>query len=274
MSEVEINKPRNIDGITCFQPDIAEDHADYHAAGLDNLYAAEKDYFWFVARRERILAAFQKFVKKPAYVLEIGAGTGYVAQGILSNGYRVAAGEMHLSGLRYARRNGIEECYQFDLFKPPFENKFDAIGMFDVLEHLEDDVLALRQVSKMLKPDGLILVTVPAHQWLWNRDDAIAAHKVRYGKRKLNQVFEQAGLQVLEARFFFIAILPLLYLRRLLNRDSGEEVTDNERIIDIRINPLLNKLLLGLSRLENTLSNWIPNLAGGSLLLVAIKISK
>jgi len=143
--------------------------------------------------------------------------------------------------------------------------------LFDVLEHLDDDLLAIKQVAKMLKPGGKLFITVPAHQWLWSRLDTIAAHKRRYSKQLLIKTIENNELKVVEVRFFFIVILPLLFLRHILNRDDKQVATNNEIHQKITINPIINNLLLGISRLENRLSKWLPNTAGGSLLLIAVK---
>lgn len=268
-----VRKPLNmIDGITCFTEHVPVNHDDYHATGIDNLYREEKNHFWFITRRERIVKAFFKYLEKNMRVLEIGAGTAYVARGLIDVGYKVAVGELHISGLRYAREKGIKECYQFDLFDPPFYEEFDAVGMFDVLEHLQDDELALKKVAKTLKPGGKLFVTVPAHKWLWSRDDAIAYHKKRYNKGDLSQVVERSGLQVLDNKYIFSSILPLLYLRHLFNRDRGDSVSESDiQVSEVSINPWLNKALLVITRLENNLSDWLPNIAGGSLLLVAEK---
>jgi SAM-dependent methyltransferase len=270
-----LKEPRRvIDGIACYTKEVPESHEDYHAVSLDNLYAAENRHFWFITRRERILTTVSRYLSSGCRFLEIGAGTGFIARALQTAGYKVAVGEIHLSGLRYARDKGIMECYQFDLFDPPFENEFDAIGMFDVLEHLKDDEYALRQASKMLVPGGKLFITVPAHQWLWNRDDAIAAHKRRYNRKMLAQAVEVAGLRVLEIRYFFIFILPMLYLRHILNRDREGKVTMSELHTEAHINPIINKVLLLLTRIENRLAGWLPDIAGGSLLCVAERKSE
>ncbi len=262
---------RVVNGIDCYTEAQQDNHPDYHARGLKNLYTAERKHFWFISRRIYIQNYFAKYLVSGSYVLEIGAGTGYVAKGLQKSGYKVAVGEIHLSGLLYAKKNGLSECYQFDLFDPPFHEKFDAIGMFDVLEHLEKDVDALIQVTKMLKPGGKIFISVPAHQWLWNRDDSVAAHKRRYSKKTLIHAVKKAGLQVVQINFFFIAILPLLYIRHLLHKDSDKKVSSKEIQTKIKFNPIINKMLLGLTLLEHRIAKWLPNIAGGSLMLVAEK---
>jgi 2-polyprenyl-3-methyl-5-hydroxy-6-metoxy-1,4-benzoquinol methylase len=202
----------NNNNIVIFNPEIVKDHEDYNSTGLDILYAAEEKHFWFIVRKQRIINIFKKYVQKHESVLEIGAGTGNVARALQTAGYDVSVGEMHLNGLCYAKSYGIKNCYQFDLFDPPFSEHFDVIGMFDVLEHLQEDVLAMQCVQSMLKPNGRIVLTVPAHKWLWNRDDAIAAHKRRYTLKELKMVMEKAGFEILHGRYFFVSILPLLFL--------------------------------------------------------------
>lgn len=265
---------KNEAGILLFTPDIADNHEDYNAAGLDILYAAEEKHFWFLARKQRILEIFKKYVQNHESVLEIGAGTGNVARALQTADYNVSVGEMHLNGLNYAKTYGIKNCYQFDLFDPPFSEHFDVIGMFDVLEHLQEDVLAMQCVQSMLKPNGRVVLTVPAHQWLWNRDDAIAAHKRRYTLKQLKIVMEKSGFEIVYGRYFFVSILPLLLLRRILNADNQKQVNEEEHHQEININPLINRILLKVSMLENRFASWIPNLAGGSIILVAKKLEQ
>ena len=258
-------------GIISYIEGVNENHDDYHAEGLDNLYKVESNYFWFKCRRKKIIGFFKKYISTHKKIIEIGSGTGSVSRALLNEGYKPAVGELHLSGLYYAKNYGIKDLYQFDLFTPPFLNEFECVGMFDVLEHLEEDVLAIKSVAKILKPKGRIILTVPAHNWLWNRDDKIAGHKRRYSKETLVSVVESAGFNVLEVRYFFIFILPLLWLRTVINSDSHELVTDDEYSIDLKINPIINRVLLVLCDLEGKVSKYLPNIVGGSLILIAEK---
>lgn len=259
------------EGIISFLDETSPDHSDYKEAGLHSLSASETNHFWFICRKEYILKAFQRYLSTSCTILEVGAGTAYVAKGLIETGYNVAVGEYHLAGLQYARRKGISKCYQFDLFIPPFRDKYDAIGMFDVVEHLQDDVLALKQTAKMLKPGGLMFITTPAHNWLWSQNDSLSGHKRRYTKKTMHKLLDKAGLQVIYIRYFFIFILPLLLLRRIVNRDSGKNVKPIARTEKITINSFVNFMLLWVTRFENKITKWIPNIAGGSLLVVAKK---
>jgi 2-polyprenyl-3-methyl-5-hydroxy-6-metoxy-1,4-benzoquinol methylase len=263
---------REFDGIKVFHENIDDNHSDYNAKGLDNLYSQEEKHFWFIARKEFILQSLKPHVDANDKIIEIGAGTGNVARYLQKNGYEnISVGEMHLNGLRYAQSYGMSECYQFDLLDAPFENEFDTVCLFDVLEHIPNDVSALQNVNKMLKENGNIVLSIPAHMWLWNRDDAIAGHKIRYTKKELVQKLENNGFEVLNARYFFISITPLLLLRRFLNKDNAAEVRSSEHSKDISMNPLLSKVLLCVSRIENKLNKFLPNWCGGSLFVIARK---
>lgn len=263
---------KEVSGIKIFHENQEESHDDYNAKGLDNLYKQEEKHFWFIARKEFILQNIQEYVNKKEKLIEIGAGTGNVAKYFQKNGYEnISVGEMHLNGLKYAQSYGIEECYQFDLLNTPFENEFNAVCMFDVLEHIPNDNMALQNVHKMLTKEGKIVLTVPSHMWLWNRDDAIAGHKIRYIKKELVKKLEQNNFEVLTARYFFISITPLLFLRRVLNKDDGSQVKEEEYNNEICMNSVLSNILLFISRIENKLSKILPDLFGGSLFIIARK---
>ena len=205
-------------------------------------------------------------------IIEIGAGTGNVSRYLHNNGYKnISVGEMHLSGLKYAKEYGIKKCYQFNLLDTPFEDEFNAICMFDVLEHIEDDNLALKNVNKSLTQKGKLVLTVPSHMWLWNRDDAIAGHKRRYTNKQLLKKLEDNGFVILKARYFFVSIIPLLFLRTILNKDNKSEVKEAEFSKDISMNSILNGVLLFISRVENKINHFSPNIFGGSLLIIAEK---
>jgi 2-polyprenyl-3-methyl-5-hydroxy-6-metoxy-1,4-benzoquinol methylase len=260
------------DNIKIFDKDIEEIHADYNAQGLDSLYVQEEKHFWFVARKELILKSMQKYIAKEEKIIEIGAGTGNVSRYLQKNEYQnISVGEMHLNGLKYAKDYGIKECYQFNLLNTPFKDEFDTVCMFDVLEHIKNDDFALQNVNKSLRKQGKVVLTVPSHMWLWNRGDAIAGHKTRYTKNGLLDKLKANGFEILQARYFFISIIPLLFLRTILNRDNKSEVKETEFSNDISMNYLFSNILLFISRVENKINHLLPNIFGGSLLVIARK---
>jgi len=232
----------------------ANENEDYKSIGLEILRKAENYHFWFISRKEKILSVFNKYISRSGKVIEVGAGTGNVSQYLIAGGYNVAVGEMHFNGLKYAQQYGIRDCYQFDLFNPPFEDYFDTIGLFDVLEHLDDDILALKQCSAMLKSSGKIVLTIPAFNFLWSRDDR-CGHKRRYTIKSLRLVVEDAGLNIIYYSYFFRAIMPLLILRHFIYPDNEGLKSNNGPVNnDITINPIINKILLWVCRLDNKMT--------------------
>lgn len=258
--------------IVVIHGEINKEHSDYNSQGLDCLHAVEEKHFWFISRKEFIFHQLKKFVDKTSKLIEVGAGTGNVSRYLMQRGFSdIAVGEMHLNGLEYARDYGVKECYQFDLLEVPFESEFDAVGMFDVLEHIENDVFAITNVHKMLKSGGYVVLTVPAHMWLWSRDDNIAGHKRRYTRKELVAKLENGGFEVLDSRYFFVGIVPLLLLRRIVNRDTKKQIETKEYKKVISINPILNKFLLFSTRIENKIASFLPNFFGGSLYVIGRK---
>jgi hypothetical protein len=120
----------------------------------------------------------------------------------------------------------------------------------------------------MLKPGGLIILTVPAHSWLWSRDDVIAGHYKRFTKKHLKNAFLSSGLQPLHLRYFFSAILPFLLLRSWIKKDTGLPLNKDD-VLEIMLNPLMNKMMHLLTQSEFHLDGLLPIIAGGSLLGIA-----
>ncbi len=257
--------------IYIFDEYINENNEDYNASGLDLLFDNEDWHFWFVGRKEFILKNILKFVSKNDKILDLGCGTGNIAKYFMEKGFsNISVCDMHLKGLKYAKSKGVKNCYRFDLLRPPpFFEEFDVICMFDVIEHIQEDKHVLDNVRKMLKNKGKIVITVPAHQWLWSKVDEISGHKRRYTKQQIKELLENSGFTTLYVRYFFISLVPLLYLRKILmDKKSNLNLIEE---IGLKINPFLNQLLLSVVRLENLINSVLPNWFGGSLLAIGEK---
>lgn len=258
------------DHVFVFDSHLDSQFSSYAAHHLDHLMEAEKSHFWFTSRCEIICRTFQQHIDKTARILEIGGGTGFIAKNLTNLGYRVEMADIHSNGLRYAQKKGIDQLYQFDLFNPPFHEEFDVICLFDVLEHLKDDMKALECLKVMLKPGGFIILTVPAHQWLWSRDDAIAGHYRRYTKKKLEELFETCCLELLYTQYFFSILVPFFLLRRFIKKDSGLPIQENETV-SLDIHPIFNKTFSLLTKIEFYFNFRLNRFLGGSLIGVVQK---
>lgn len=240
-------------GIVFFNPEITNMNEDYDSEALNYLYKYEQKHFWFLHRKKIIAGIIKKYVKNNQKIIEMGAGTGDIARMLLTMGYTdMSVGEMHINGLEYAKTYGISNLYQFDILKAPFVDEFDAICMFDVLEHIEKDELALKNAAKMLKNGGRIILTVPAHKCLWSNVDDNSGHKRRYTKKMIYDLIEKTDFKLLYISHFFFLIFPFLYLRAVLNKkkykfESTDILADK---LGLTINPFVNGILNFICKIE------------------------
>lgn len=194
----------------------------YPEDGHDTCQAVEEKSFWFGHRNDAIRSVIQQF-PPPAELpfLDVGGGNGFVGAMIASLGHRVVLIEPGEAGARCAReQRGIPEVVQASIVDLEVASAtVGAIGLFDVLEHIEDDVDALTRLREMLVEGGKIYLTVPSHRWLWSSADVQAGHFRRYTRRQLVAVLEKAGLDVEFASYFFWPLpLPMFLLRCLPER--------------------------------------------------------
>jgi SAM-dependent methyltransferase len=148
----------------------------------------------------------------------------------------------------------------------PFEQEFDVVCAFDVLEHIEDDERVLCEMFNATRPAGGIVVTVPQHQWLWSPLDDYSHHVRRYERRDLVAKVERAGFHVRRQTSFVSLLLPLMALSRSRQRHAvGFDPTREHRL-----GRGANAILGGIQRVELALTRArIPLPLGGSILVVA-----
>jgi len=233
----------------------------------------EAGNFWFRARNKLILWALHKYSPQLKSFLEIGCGTGFVISAISKQfpGVWLSGSEYLDEGLVYARqRLPGAEFTQMDARHIPYESELDAIGAFDVLEHIEEDEAVLQQICNALKPGGIVYITVPQHRWLWSAVDEYACHARRYSANELHQKVCRAGFEIVRSTSFVSTLLPAMYLSRLLQRNKTD--MDMDDVAGLRINPILNKLFEFLLNFELAFIRFGFSLpVGGSRLLVARK---
>ncbi len=189
----------------------------YPDDGSDAAFAVEDSSWWFAHRNRVILGALRRALPPPATFLDIGAGNGFVSRGLRGAGYGVALLEPSEAGARNARGRGLPNvaCAAFapGLFAP---GSFDGAGLFDVIEHVEDDAGLLRAVRGVLRPGGVVAVTVPAMPSLFSSDDAAAGHFRRYTRRSLGAALAAAGFEAARTAYFMAALVPAVFAARRL----------------------------------------------------------
>src|SRR4029077_15825212 len=139
---------------------------------------------------------------------------------------------------------------QGNLEQPGFGAQFDLIGAFDVVEHLSDDLQVFRSIHSMLKPNGMLLLTVPAHQSLWSYFDEVSHHCRRYEASDLRRKLNQCGYEIEFLSQFMASTYPLLWfvrrIKSIRSRNDSSDSAERHRALsleELRIVPVLNGLL-------------------------------
>jgi SAM-dependent methyltransferase len=220
----------------------------YDETLFERLAAAEPKSFWYRARARLVVDTVRRFFPGARDVLEVGSGSGGVLLALHEAlpSLRLVGAEPAASGTALARERlpAAVELVQRDVHGLGFEDDFDVVGAYDVLEHVEHDNEAIAALVRAARPGGGVILLVPQHPRLWSEMDRIAHHVRRYRRSELVEKAERAGLEVLYAGSFMSFLLPAMIVsragRRLLRRpyDPVAELTPGplngvfERILD------------------------------------------
>lgn len=231
-------------------------------------HRAEDRHWWYRGRR-RVLERVIGDLRLPARarILDAGCGSGRNMVEFARHG-TVTGIELSHTSVCLAREREAGEVVEGSVLDMAFDaDAFDMAASLDVIEHLQDDLQALRELRRVVAPGGSLLVTVPAYQWLWSGHDEINHHHRRYRRRSLQRAGEQAGWQQVRTTYFNSLLLPAAILLRVLDRFSRKTT---ESSLDLWVPPEpLNWLLERPLALEAALiggGGRIP--AGLSLLAV------
>ncbi|MEW8522872.1 MAG: methyltransferase domain-containing protein [Candidatus Thiodiazotropha endolucinida] len=265
--------PLKVNGFIAFAPILAQKNDGFNVADFEKLAPLEANNFWFRTRNKLIIWALGKYYPSMTSFLEIGCGTGFVLSGIEQAfpGLKLSASDLHTSGLRFANnRVNRSSLFQMDAREIPFDEEFDVVGAFDVLEHISDDEKVLNEIYRTVRHGGGAIFTVPQHEFLWSQADTQACHERRYGAVELIRKVEEVGFTVEMTTSFVFLLLPLMMLSRLIQRDKNSK---HDQLAELKIGGLTNLILekvLDIERLMIRLGIRLP--AGGSRLLIARKI--
>ena len=252
-----------------------ETHAEvsYPRGVLDSMMPEGGDGFWLDARALQVGGIL---TDAGATVLwDVGAGSGAMAKRLIPQGIEVVSVEPLPEGASECASLGGEAfCATLQALQLP-ESSIPAVGMFDVLEHIENPGELLTETRRVLQQQGLLVLTVPALKWLWSEDDHALGHYRRYTKRRLTTELESAGFIDVQTRYMFLSLVIPSFLARtvpyLIRRRKHS--TQTVKRVYRRLQPAgpLNRLLYGVLRCEYWVSRWIPLPAGLSVVGTARK---
>jgi SAM-dependent methyltransferase len=180
-------------------------------------HRAEERHWWYQGRR-RVLDVVLRNLRLPPGTAILDAGCGSGRNMVELQHYGTATGlELSSPSVAAARARNVGEVVQGSILEMPFaDDTFELAVSLDVIEHLQDDVAALRELRRVVAPGGRLLVTVPAYQWLWSRHDEINHHHRRYNRRTLLAAAAQAGWKSERTSHFNSLLLPVAMAMRAL----------------------------------------------------------
>jgi SAM-dependent methyltransferase len=205
-------------------------------------HQAEDRHWWYRGRRtvlERVISDLD--LGRGARILDAGCGSGRNMIELARHG-TVTGVELSETSVELARARNSGEVIAGSVLEMPFaDHSFDLAVSLDVIEHLEDDLGALRELRRTVAPGGSLLITVPAYGWLWSGHDEINHHHRRYTRRSLRAVAEQAGWQEQRTTYFNSLLLPVAILLRVLDKVNTKTT---ESSLDLWVPPeLVNRAL-------------------------------
>ncbi|WP_242147828.1 class I SAM-dependent methyltransferase [Sphingomonas sp. BAUL-RG-20F-R05-02] len=233
----------------------------------DRMAAHDSTHWWYRARRDILADYLTREGQLPAQarILEIGCGTGHNLPMLAKFG-SVEAIEIDPAAREIASQRLGQPVGSAPLptLTGVERGAYDLIAVLDVVEHIEDDVAALKAMAECLKPGGKILITVPAHQWMWSAHDTVNHHHRRYSKATLEKAIAAAGLKSRKLGYFNSLLFPLAAASRIAGRLRGKDDSD-----DSPPPKLVNSVFETIFRWERHLVGRVPLTPGVSIVTLA-----
>ncbi|HTF88982.1 MAG TPA: class I SAM-dependent methyltransferase [Planctomycetota bacterium] len=245
-------------------------------AAFDEMRALEDGHWWFRARRDAIAAHVDRALARPqpGAVLDVGCGTGanlvWLSRRAPSARLVGVEFDAHALELARGRQLGVP-LVQADATHLPFPPaSASCVVCCDVLEHIEDDAAACRELARVLIPGGILVATVPACPSLWSLHDQAASHRRRYSGGELEQRLREAGFAIEASHGFNLASWPLVWAIRRWRWHSSSAAERAAPTSDFRTLPApLNACLVGWLAFESALLRTTGIRAGVSLVIRA-----
>ena len=231
------------------------------AAEIERLARYEDWYWWHRARRSIIDVLLRNALTgTDNRILDVGAGTGATSLALRKHG-NVLGIDLSPEAMQIARDRGLAVARMDATALALPDASFDVVVALDVLEHLEDDAACLRELVRVLRPGGVLLVTVPAYKWLWSSHDVANHHFRRYRRRSLRRLLEGGGLHIEVCSYVMLSMLIPAAAYRLLERLPGSQRSDEDAEVRFTpVPPLINSVLAHVASWGGHLAGhvWLP----------------
>ena len=206
------------------------------------------DYWWYAARARLLEEALGPFVPAGLRVLDVGSADAPSAAWFHERAAQRVAVDLDPRGLT---TDGV--CASA-LALPFADETFDAVAAFDVIEHLDPESVAVRELHRVLRPGGVLVASVPAYQWAWSDHDVANGHHRRYTRARIVDALTAGGFTVARATYAFTATFPMFAAERAVRRLRGARTSQAADIVAVPSLPRpVQSALLGLCRLDERL---------------------
>ena len=230
----------------------------------------EETHWWFVGRRRLFGREIIGLgLSKEAPVLDVGTSTGTNLRMLAELGYRRVVGlDLSDEAIRFCAEKGLGVVQRGDVCDLPFDDaSLHLVLATDIIEHVEDDKLALSEVARVLVPGGCAMITVPAFQSLWGLQDEVSHHLRRYRLPVLRNAVEAAGLRPVHCFYFNYLLFVPIWLARQIVRVFNIKVSSESQINTALLNALLSRVF----DLDVRTAPWLAPPFGASILVLAKK---
>jgi len=232
------------------------------------MHELESQHWWFRARREILTSLIWQYLPQ-GKILDVGCGTGFFLEAFKTESaskYEAWGIDIAAIAVQVCHYKGLTQVTQGILEKNSLpEHDFDLVMFLDMIEHLDHDLPTLLMAKHYLKPQGQILITVPAYQFLWSAHDEIHQHKRRYTKKKLTELLHQAGYEIVFVSYFNTFLFPLIAIARLIGNFSQRHHSSDAKLPSTVVNNLLYQVF----KLEKNLLSQISLPFGVSIVCLA-----
>lgn len=264
--------------VECGKRQVESEAISYPEEGNEACFQIEDHSFWFRHRNDCIRELVRNFPpKETGAIFDVGGGNGFVAKGLIDAGWDVVLVEPGQSGARNAKKRGLEHVICATTHSAGFLNgSLPAIGVFDVVEHIEDDLGFLRHLWDLLEPGGLLYLTVPAYNFLWSHEDIDAGHFQRYTLGGMKKKLDSVGLAPVFGTYIFGFLPMLVFLFRtvpykfgFVEQNKPEKIYSKDHVVQGGVSRLLLNNFLGIELRRIQKAKILP--FGGSCMIAAKK---